>query len=749
MAAVERIYIGGLDPPRLSPRDILRRLERLDTIEIVESIIPSVEEKPFFHLVVRPNAKEEEGGEQSALEIISKLYNNVVWKGCRMKVQAAQPSFLDRLAEEIKLRQESSQSRSRQPSSDTELIENNNNRDEKETSLFTKRRLRIRRKYGDEAFHVDTKPVEVEKWSDFRRALEKTQTRRDRHFSKTKADPSADQSTSFLNRSIHIRFDDDEGHEHGFAPPEAATGIQAEEPTTETKGTEVTDLMSEEDDDDSSSSSSSNNSDSGDEQQGIGTDTSKQPGVSLLDGYSDSDDDSMSKQKTNNREEEELPSKESSVNEGGYQWSSSDESSSSSDMDNDDDDEADNMFLKSRNKPFKTASNAGTGEFDAGMPLDDIDNDWGATFDSNMAVNTGGDEENQDISNDISANLDVLSSIFPEMQTTTPKLIQKGSQDGDGCDNENSGDFTKDSAVSSSGWGAGGLMLRYDPTKESAQKFEVRSTDDKPSDEREEIESAESHDSTDSKSEVETDENDSSANEKRDAVDTKVEENGSDDSGEDMGENEVPSEVPAEEVYQQGKLEDVFNNARTSRLGGGLSTLTESDAAAASGTTSSGGGGAFSFGFDLGPSEEQKTPQTSLSPSGGFSFGFDLGSDKPPSSSNENETTMYAKSGTNEEPSPQDVSMLSSAHHDTSGEDKPVPLPERSGLGFPQHVLDDYQRLFMTIHDGDRIMNDLEGYHNDEQVKQKWLKERNTLTLDWKRKRKYAQTRIAKRKKFK
>ena len=39
-------------------------------------------------------------------------------------------------------------------------------------------------------------------------------------------------------------------------------------------------------------------------------------------------------------------------------------------------------------------------------------------------------------------------------------------------------------------------------------------------------------------------------------------------------------------------------------------------------------------------------------------------------------------------------------------------------------------------------------FQYDDQDKQIWLKERETLTLDWKRKRKYAMTRIQKRMKF-
>ena len=39
-------------------------------------------------------------------------------------------------------------------------------------------------------------------------------------------------------------------------------------------------------------------------------------------------------------------------------------------------------------------------------------------------------------------------------------------------------------------------------------------------------------------------------------------------------------------------------------------------------------------------------------------------------------------------------------------------------------------------------------FRNSDYVKSKWIKERQSLTIDWKRKRKYAQTRIQKRMKL-
>ena len=95
----ERIYIGGLDPPRLSGNDILRRLKSLNQIEVESSVIcnrkDTDDNKPFFHITAVSKHDSD-----SALSIIAKQYHNVKWKGCKLVVEAAKPHFLDRLEEE-------------------------------------------------------------------------------------------------------------------------------------------------------------------------------------------------------------------------------------------------------------------------------------------------------------------------------------------------------------------------------------------------------------------------------------------------------------------------------------------------------------------------------------------------------------------------------------------------------------------------------------------------------------------------
>ena len=72
----------------------------------------------------------------------------------------------------------------------------------------------------------------------------------------------------------------------------------------------------------------------------------------------------------------------------------------------------------------------------------------------------------------------------------------------------------------------------------------------------------------------------------------------------------------------------------------------------------------------------------------------------------------------------------------------------RRGLLFPNEIIEKYRADFFACNNGNQIMNDLEGYRNDERDTQEWHSERQSLTLDWKRKRKHAQSRIQKRMKI-
>jgi hypothetical protein len=295
---VERIYIGGLDPPRLSARDMLERLKAIEDVEIVQfgnnnnnnntsdRIIindgnnnnNNIEyddddalmnhQRPFLHI-----AAVSKNGSDSALSIIARQYHNVKWKGCKLAVEAAKPSFLDRLVQErqqkatllaaleSKQKVDSITTTTTAVSSliedshgDEQLslrIDNNDNAtemtvpspsDDHCTNLIVSteptpascsnlpRRLRIKKKFGAEAYHVDTKPWSVENWSNFLRARSKLQQRLTKHQEKllllsskskgnnnnnnnNKTNPSTTITPNnkhgpspLMHRAVHIRF---------------------------------------------------------------------------------------------------------------------------------------------------------------------------------------------------------------------------------------------------------------------------------------------------------------------------------------------------------------------------------------------------------------------------------------------------------------------------------------------------------------------------------------------------------------
>ena len=184
MVEVERIYVGGVDPPRLTVEELLSRIasDVKDTVELQDMAISSI----YCHF----NATSLQPG-VSALETIRKLYNNVKWKGCKIKVEAAKPHYLERL---VKERDERSVSLEQQQLSEREPVP-------------IPRHLKIRRGYGEESWKIDTKPCEVSDWSTFRkmrtRLLEKQAQAREKKHQTVK--------TSAWNRAVLLRFQESEG----------------------------------------------------------------------------------------------------------------------------------------------------------------------------------------------------------------------------------------------------------------------------------------------------------------------------------------------------------------------------------------------------------------------------------------------------------------------------------------------------------------------------------------------------------
>jgi hypothetical protein len=183
MVEVERIYVGGVDPLRLTVEEVIHRIaaDVKDKVEFQDMCLSSI----YCHF----NATSLLPG-VSALETIRKLYHNVKWKGCKLKVEAAKPHYLDRLAKERAER----------------LVSAEEKKTELPKAVPIPRHLKIRRGYGEESWKVDTKPCEVSDWSTFRkmrmRLIEKQ--------AKAREKKNQTVNSSAWNRAVLLRFNETE-----------------------------------------------------------------------------------------------------------------------------------------------------------------------------------------------------------------------------------------------------------------------------------------------------------------------------------------------------------------------------------------------------------------------------------------------------------------------------------------------------------------------------------------------------------
>lgn len=718
---MERIYIGGLNPPKLTAKEVAARLDTIPDIEIHSTDLVG-EEKSFFYV----NATSTDV-HSSALDKIAKLYNNVTWKQCKLVVEAARPHFLQRLEQERAERQRAA------------AIKNENEQDQQRQQKIP-RHLRIRQKYGQEAHKVDTKPCQTQEWKEFCRVVSKLRTRRQEYNStKTKLNKREAKDKVQLanqralrNRAVHLRWTDSE--------PSLVERVSGGEESSSGDNLEVSKSSQESVSDDSSEVSTTDNapvmngthstyvwsddeSDSGessedDEQEVIAVVDKPDPRVEdgvQGPGESSYDDESITCKSDTEKEKEHVVSRHMQQEEK-YEWSS-DESIDEGD---------DEAQPRQTALPLQPPSTKDTTEFSAAIDFDDDNDDSDdsddASFDSNEQAN-GSADESQNLDGDVKANLSVLSSLFPDMAETKPVQIFTDEREKGRSESMGSGWEEAPSSFGSHSMSAGlGLMRRFDPTKESAKKYiiEPSKTEVEEKGEEAEPEGPEEHESqSESSNDDQSVSDDSSSVESEPtAAPTQLEEGDS-----------------KKTVYEQGKLEDIFRQARSS---GGteafkLSSMFESKIK----QQDAGKDKPFSFGFDLGgesTSTKQSEPQ-----SGGFTFGFDVGSKQPQGSERENEG----------EPTAAVQPEQNSGHATSEQEAEQVPTGiRRRGLYFPEDVLDEYVKEFLNMNEGSRIREDPQGFLHDESVKQQWKKERHALTLDWKRKRKYAQSRMQKKMKF-
>ncbi|KAL3912943.1 MAG: hypothetical protein SGILL_006689 [Bacillariaceae sp.] len=671
--AAERIYVGGLDPPRLSPSEILKRLKAIAGIQISPSSTTLEDSKPYLH--IEAVSKDPT---QSALSIVAKQYHNVKWKGCKLVVEAARPHFLERLEGERK---------DRAVLTETALeVEN----DSLNVSSHLPRRLRVRKKFGDEAFHVDTKPWLIEDWSGFQTARDKLEKRAERHHEKQLQKPPQKDGprrpSVLLHRAVHIRF------QSGAMAGDGQH--QAEDESEDAMLSEV-DTASSEDESSSSSSESENeeqasnmqkpydwsdsDAEDGGEEEELGDPTRSvsQTNASKSDTSASDTESSNNKKATIPEAEQHSPSDDKLPPKGNtYGWSSDEDSS--------DDDEINELHAEKSAKPWKSVELAVVDEFAAGLDGDDGSeaNEMVDSLDENANETT---TPPSDLKDDVATNLGILSSLFPGMETIEPAAFATGK--------------TLDATLASKGeasWErAATIMPRYDPSKETnTGKVEPENVD---------------------------------ADETKSSTDSSSSDDGSIEStSEAKHDDNKDSAAPIQEsVYEEAKLESVFRDARDTWD----QKLAPSAPKLSSASNEQQSSGAFTFGFDVGDSNseggaEQKELRKPKEESSGFSFSFDL----PADAAEPVEETSKQPHGTG------DVEAQSASIESELGVSR---QPRRQGLNFPAKALSRYAGYFFDIDENPQASR------ND--PPEVWNRTRHTLTMDWKRKRKYAMSRIQKR----
>jgi hypothetical protein len=187
-------------------------------------------------------------------------------------------------------------------------------------------------------------------------------------------------------------------------------------------------------------------------------------------------------------------------------------------------------------------------------------------------------------------------------------------------------------------------------------------------------------------------------------------------------------------VYCESQLEEVFRNARDSGEGGGFQV---------------------SALFGEPPEELKDKEKLKKETTGTFSFGFMVDSSPADEGTkmyadttklNDQDAKGYATVDGERDEDMHDVAV--DANKDATDSASALERPHRRGLLLPESVVDHYYNKFFELNDGLAIQQDPDGFRNDEAVKADWHKERHALTQDWKRKRKFALSRLQKNNKF-
>eukprot|EP00594_Rhizosolenia_setigera_P005037 CAMPEP_0178948108 /NCGR_PEP_ID=MMETSP0789-20121207/5285_1 /TAXON_ID=3005 /ORGANISM="Rhizosolenia setigera, Strain CCMP 1694" /LENGTH=883 /DNA_ID=CAMNT_0020628429 /DNA_START=60 /DNA_END=2711 /DNA_ORIENTATION=- len=806
----ERIYIGGL-----ANEDILNNLKKrlsksygnsslvnkdnkeykISLLSIDDGSIPSSNTnmnklRTFLHLdfqvIETPSTaqknnttgtsasfEEEDKNDDNdiAYQQIKSQYHNIKWKGCKLIVEKARPNFLQRLEierEEYRIKQQhlqELQEKQRQQA----LLEKQKEEEVKvrifsPNSLDSKshttssnnsnipRQLRIRRKFAEEVFVVDTKP----------KYITGSYTKNFSKYYRTKMNK---------RRSTHFRFEDEE----------------------EVTMTEGYGLLSHVSDDGSGSSSAGSSN--------IDDDASTS---------SDSSDDSQTSAIVSNKPSSHdrgiLDADIQQQNKKGssYVWSDDEESNESDDSDEEEKEKPTNnvhrddsipgdSFVSNEEEETTQDESLLVNEQDKFVWSSDEEEDEDDdkfNYKNDTKPTTENDNNGEiDLSQDVASNLNILAQMFGGSIDTKPTITSTSTSttlmndDINNANNNNNKTSTKSSLI----------MQRFDPTDiESRELYEVASEQQK---------EQESMDSDNTESDDDDDDEEETSNEEEFPCTTKSDEyleeqnksdsdrdvlsseSGSSTNGVEEEDNEIEETTeeettpPKDYIYEQNKLESIFQKAREEEE--------ELQQQKLQGSTNGENQNNHSFNFfaneddinnDKREINQKKEEDTT---GGGFSFSFSFPNEEETNNKTDTNPTMYHSASSSNVAANSDDHHMEPPSNEKSNRNQYDKITEASknnskvqrSVGIYPHVpqteIDFWLEDFYTSNPSHNILNityggiqqeqkdtnnkptTIDGIPKEEEEEEElldpelkdqedWLEERKTLTSDWRSKQKMA-----------
>lgn len=677
-----RIYIGGLEPTRLSVEEVLQRVkdhipDSFGLVNVHYSKEPSTACYVQF-TVVSISAQEKELNqsnqsqsddvniEKSAFQLICKLFNNVKWKGCKLKVEQAKPHFLDRLRGEIQDRLNAFHE-----SENIDIVTSSNIVPSVTTHIG--RHLKVKKSYGEKYWKVDTKPLLVTDWNSFhnlrkllrrkqqtyKQKIEDNKNANLKDTKKQKQNSGIQDNKQLIQiqephcRSVHLRFNDDEKIRSKNLDQD--TKLDSHDAISDDKSDEYTAVSSE---DESETKQA----------KGVTTTSTNVAGSSSnKDSYcwSSDDDSSHSYVEPTNEDEktsENVHGQDYADENDTYYWS-------------DDNSSHENEVVEKDTVPRPLNSEL--------TKANEID-----TNDGIIDKITPSDPDVDDIGRDVAFNLSILSGIF--------------SDTGKSIESSKAGEKVNERKINP-GWN-GARMIRYDPNSEKVASESLIQII--PKDNNDEI-----IDNPDIRVEQDDEINQTSEEETTDEemvdIDEKLNDTKSDPYDNDNVKQSGLEKNLLLNVYEQKKLEDAFR-------------VTDDPPT-------------FNFNFSLATSDTDSSVLNAPNVNDVQlpSESFDLGA--PQSSAND---SIAMSTLIDDQLLPDAVNRISRKRkrrlvHDFLDEDS--------------ELLDHYVRFsyYSTLGEGEniKILQELESYRNDDAIAEAWNEHRKHLTADWKSKQKYASNR--------